>query len=353
MASKIDISNLTLNAEEATDAGSLILEREFVNGVLSANHDIYTGILYKEQIPFAGKIADALKKSSGCTPNQGGGVTLSEKFWDPEIFDARFQHCAADLNKLFKLFQKEQRINPDYFDKEGSQEMQMIYSLIAQMLRETLPVKVWFSDKAADTVANGGVFANGTDVDLYNVFDGIFKQIMAEVGAGDANYVEIAANAGADYAAQALTGEDAYNTLVAMRNAADERLLESGDAKFYVTRSVADKYRDHLRANTLGAGFIEIVEGGKTQLLFDGIPVEVMYVWDRVIKSVQDNGTKWNLPHRALLTTPANIPVGTVSESDLEELDSFYDKTLKQNIVDVAFSLDAKHLEPYMTVAAY
>lgn len=353
MASKIDISALTLNPQEATDAASLILEREFTNGVLSQNHEVYTGILYKEQIPFAGKLGDALKKSTGCTPNAGGNFALSEKFWDPEIFDTRYEHCASDLNKLFKLFQKEQRINPDYFDKDGAPEMQMIYSMISQMLRETLPIKVWFSDKLANNTTGGGVFADGTDLDLYNVFDGLFKQIMAEVGTGDSNYFAIDKNAGISYAAQALTGQEAYDTLVAMRNAADERLLESGDAKFYVTRSIADRYRDHLRANTLGAGFIEIVEGGKTQLLFDGIPVEVMYVWDRVIKAVQDNGTKWNLPHRAILTTPDNIPVGTVSESDLEELDSFYDKKSKQNIVDVAFSLDAKHLEPYMTVAAY
>lgn len=357
MASKIDITALTLNPQEATDAASLILEREFVNGVLSTNHEIFTGILHKEQIPFAGKIADALKKSSGCTPNAGGSVALSEKFWDPEIFDARFEHCAADLNKLFKLFQKEQRINPDYFDKDGAPEMQMIYSLIAQMLRETLPVKVWFSDKAAsvyDATNNPtGTLAPGTDVDLYNVFDGLFKQIMTDVTTGDDNYVAIAKNGGADYASQVLTPQEAFDTLEKMRNAADERLVESGDAKFYVTRSIADKYRDHLRAKTLGAGFIEVTENGKTQLMFDGIPVEVMYVWDRVIKSVQDNGTKYNLPNRAVLTTPDNIPVGTVSESDLEELDSFYDKKSKANIVDVAFSLDAKHLESYMTVAAY
>ena len=53
------------------------------------------------------------------------------------------------------------------------------------------------------------------------------------------------------------------------------------------------------------------------------------------------------------MTTPDNIPLATLSESDLKELTSHYDQTLKSNIIDVAFSFDAKFLEPYMTIAAY
>ena len=353
MASLIDITDLTINEAEAQGLGSLIVEREFVNGVLAQNHEINTGILYKEQIPFAGKLGDALKKSEGCTPNEGGGIPFSEKNWDPEIFDARFRHCSADVSKLFKLFNKVRKINPDYFDKQGSQELQLIYSVIAQMMRETLPVKVWFSDRNAETVTGGGVFSDGTDLDLYNVIDGLFAQIFAEITAGDLNYVPIAANDGATYAEQALTPEEAYNILAEMRNVADERLIEDPDAKFYVTRSIADRYRDELRNKSLGAGFLEVTEGGRSTLMYDGVPIEVMHSWDRTIKSAQDNGTAWNLPHRAVLTTPSNIPVGTLSTEDLENIVSFYDPVSRQNILDVAFSLDAKHLEPYMTVAAY
>lgn len=353
MASLIDIENLTMNEAEAQGLARLIIEREFVNGVLADNHDIHTGILYKEQIPFAGRLGDALKKSEGCTPNDGGSIPFSEKQWDPEIYDARFTHCAADVNKLFKLFQKVQRINPDYFDKSGSQEMQMIYSLVAQMMRETLPVKVWFSDRAADTVANGGVFANGTDIELYNVIDGLFKQIMADVSEGDPNYVAIDANEGESYAAQSLSPEDAFNILADMRAVADERLIADPDAKFYVTRSIADAYRSHLRTKNLGSGYLEFTEGGRPQLQFDGVQIETMFSWDRTIKSVQDNGTAWHLPHRAVLTTPENIPVGTLSTEDLEDFVSFYDPLSRSNIIDVAFSLDAKHIASYLTVAAY
>lgn len=353
MASLIDISGLTLNTEEAKDIAKLIIEKELVQGELSQICAIETGITHKMQIPFAGRLADSLKKASGCTPNTGSGIAMTEKVWDPEIFDSRWIHCAGDLNKLFKLFQKAQRINPDFYDRIDSQEMGVIYALISQMLKDTLPVKVWFSDTNAADIHGGGVFKDGTDLDLYNVIDGLFVQIFTEVASGDSNYVEITQNAGASYVAQALGPDDALGYLTAVVNSADSRLLADASAQILVTRTISDNYRDTLRNKTLGAGFMEVTENGKPQLYFDGYKVVTMHEWDRTIKSVQDDGTKWNLPHRIVFTTPDNIPVGTTSTDDFDTLDSFYDRTLKSNIVDVAFSLDAKHLEPYMTVAAY
>jgi len=352
MASLIDISGLTLNTEEAKEIGKLIIEKAFVQGELAEIHDIETGVHYDMQIPFAGQIADSLKASSGCTPNTGSGVVMTEKVWEPKIYDSRWEHCAADLNKLFKLFQKAQRINPDFYNRIDSQEMGVIYALIEQMLRTNLPVKVWFSDTAADLASGSGVFTAGTDLDLYNVIDGLFKQIFA-----DANIprVTISENGSASYALQdsEFSDEDAYNVLKNMVNIADARLLMDPGAKFLVTRSISDRYKNHLREKTLGNGFLEVTENGKTRLYFDGYEVVTMHEWDRTIRAAQDNGTTYNLPHRAVFTTPENIPVATVSTDDLSTLDSFYDQYRKSNIIDVAFSLDAKLLESYMAVAAY
>lgn len=353
MASLIDISALTLNTEEAKEIGKLIIEKAFVEGDLSQIHDIETGVMYDTQIPFAGMIEDSLKLSSGCTPNAGTGLVMTEKVWTPKIFDSRWEHCAAELNKLFKLFQKAQRINPDFYDRIDSQEMGVIYALIEQMVKNALPKKVWFSDVDADTIANGGVLKNGTDKTLYNVIDGLFKQIFAEVGTGDSNYVAITENAGVSYAAQALPVDAAVGYLTDVVNAADSRLLQDATAKILVTRTIADNYRNTLRTKNLGAGFMEVTENGRPTLYFDGYEVVTMHEWDRIINADFDNGTTKDLPHRIVFTVPANIPVATVSTDDLTTLESFYDQYRKSNIVDVAFSLDAKHLEPYMTVAAY
>jgi hypothetical protein len=353
MASLINVSQLTINPEEAKDVAQLIIEKGLLDGNLAKNHAIVTGIDHKMQIPFAGNIPDSLAKSTGCTPNEGAGVTMTEKFWDPVIYDTRFSHCQADLPILFKLFQRASKINPDFYDKIDSQELGIIFTLVTQMLNDTLPTKIWFSDKTAETVANGGVFKNGTNLALYNPINGLFKQIFTEVPAGSEYHTAITENAGASYALQALGADAAFNYLADVMNNADSRLLLEPGIKFQVTRTVADNYRNTIRNKNLGAGFLEVINNGVPTLLFDGVPVEIRYDWDRDIKALQDNGTKLNLPHRIVLTTPENIPVGTMSEDDLQNLDSFYDRTLKSNIVDVAFTLDAKLLETYMISVAY
>lgn len=353
MASLINVSQLTINPEEAKDIAQLIVEKGLLDGDLAKNHDIVLGIDHKQQIPFAGLLSDGLKASTGCTPNAGTGVLMTEKFWDPVLYDVRYAHCQADLNSLLKLFKRASKINPDFFNKIDSEELGVIYALITTMLNDVLPTKIWFSDKSAATVAGGGVFKNGTDVSLYNSINGLWKQLFTEITNTATNYTAITENAGASYVLQALPADAALNYLASVMNKADGRLLQDGTAKFQVTRSIADNYRNSIRSKNLGAGFLEIVQNGLPQLFFDGVPVEIRYDWDRDIKALQDNGTKLNLPHRIVLTPNANIPVGTMSTDDLNTLDSFYDQTLKQNIVDVAFTLDAKHLEKYMTSVAY
>jgi hypothetical protein len=229
----------------------------------------------------------------------------------------------------------------------------MIVSLIENMMVRELPTKIWFSDISALTVANGGQFKNGTDLTLYNIIDGLWKQIFAEINSGDLNYVEITENSGATYVAQTLPADAAVNYLTKVVESADSRLLSDPSARIMVTRSVADNFRRSLRTKTFGAGFLDTVEGGRPVLRFDGYEVAVRDDWDKNINSLLNNGTKLNKPHRILFTTPDNIPLATTSTDDFDTLVSFYDQLNRQNVIDAGFSLDAKFLESYLAVAAY
>lgn len=349
----INADALTLNAREAETMSEVIFKRVYNESDLAEYHEIETGIDVKTQIAFAGRLGLLGKKASGCTPNEANGFELTQKFWTPVLEDFRLRHCQADMPALLKLFRKSQRINPDFFDAVGTDEFGVIISAVETSMLENMHRKVWFNDTDAKLIANGGVFKAGTDLGYFNSFDGLFKQIFAEVPTGAGNNVAIAKNGGASYAAQALAEDEALGLFEKMVTAADERLVAADDAFILVTRSLADNYRATLRNKNLGSGFLEVVEEGRPKLYFDGIEVKVRYDWDRYIKTYQDNGTKWHLPHRAVLTTKSNIPVGTLGEDDLTKLDVFYDKTLKTNIMDAAYTIDAKHLEGYMTVAAF
>lgn len=349
----INADALTLNAREAETVSEVIFNRVYNDSDLAEYHEIETGIDVKTQIAFAGRLGLLGKKATGCTPNEAGGFELTQKFWTPVLEDFRIKHCQADMPALLKLFRKSQRINPDFFDAVGTQEFGVIISAVETAMLENMHRKIWFNDTAAQTVADGGVFKNGTDLDYFNSFDGLFKQVFTEVPSNAANRIDVSANAGTSYAGQALAEDAALAIFEKMVTAADERLVSAEDSFILATRSLADNYRATLRNKNLGSGFLEVVEEGRPKLYFDGIEVKVRYDWDRYIKTYQDNGTKWNLPHRAVFTTKSNIPVGTLSEEDLTKLDVFFDKTLKTNIMDAAYTIDAKHLESYMTVAAY
>ena len=350
MATKFDITGLTLNPQEATEVSEAVVEQVFVQNDLNQINDIQTGIQMKEQIVFVGQLGIGGEALTGCTPAEQDALEFTQKYWDPALIAGRFTNCQNDLNKLFKLFQKAQRTNPDYFDKEGSQEMGMLATAIIESIKTSVHAKAWYSDKAGDTFANGGNFTNGTNLGLFNQIDGLWKQIFAD---GNAYRYTISENAGASYNAQALADGKGYTVLKNLYNGADARLLGNPDARFVVTRSIWDNYLDYLESTEASGGNIQVMEDGRRALSYRGYPVLLNNEWDRLQNLYQNNGTVVFRPHRAVFTVPANQPIGTLSETDLQNLESWYEKKDKSNIVDFAYFLDAKLLESYMIAVAY
>lgn len=353
MPDLIDVSQLTMNPQEVTELNKVIFERVYNNPMLTEIHDIETGVQMKTQIVFADRINRVLGKLSvGCTPNEEEGFTMSQKYWDPAREDFRLEHCQADLPVLLKLFKKAQKMNPDFYNVVDSEEFGVLIAALEAAMTESIFIKAWFADTAA-AVAPGGSFTAGTDLARFNTFDGLFKQIFAEIPTTSSNYVAISQNAGASYAAQELPADAALSIFRSMFNRADKRLSKDTEAELLVTASLFDNYVDTLETKTIANGYLERTEGGTVTAMYRGVRLIMVDIWDRTIDTYQDNGTKRNLPHRAVLTTKANIPVATLSMEDLTKLDVFYDKYRKTNVIDAVYTIDAKHLQPYLTVAAY
>lgn len=358
MASAINNGAFTFNATEVADWSEVIHELTYGDPELNNIHDIQEGIKHNEQIVFAGSIGLMGKKvKANCVKNEISGVTMSNKFWTPVYEDFRLPHCSTDVNAQDKLVNQMARMNPDFMNViEGSNSTtgNFLVGKVMEGFKVALLRKAWFSDKAADTVANSGVLKNGTDKEYFNTFDGLFKQMFVAIPSGDALHVDIAKNDGASYTAQELAANESINTLKSMYNKADSRLLDSPNKKFYVTRTLYDGYINDLEdKQNQGAGNTLINENGKDRLTYRGVEVVKMQIWDRNIKEYEDNGTKYNLPHRAVLSTPLNLPIGTLSEGDWGELDAFYDKVSGKNYIDGIYSIDAKFMEKYLAVFAY
>lgn len=352
-----DLTALTMNEEEAQEVSQAIFEAVIMEGDLAEFHEIETGIEHKTQIPFIGNLGLLGYKQTGCSRTEdGSSIPLTEKFWDPVLIGDRLKHCATDVNALLKLFKKAQKINPDFYDRINGEEFGVIIAKVENAMKSMNNRLVWFGDTVAANVSGAGVITNGVDVKYFTPIDGLFKQIFIEVTTSASNYVAISENAGVNYAAQALAANKALTIFRNMHKAMDARFfqaLEDGAMpQFLVTREIMQNYWDTLEEKSLNFSLAE-TQDGISKMSYRGIPIKVRYDWDNNIRSYQDNGTKWNLPHRAILTVKENIPIGTLSTEDLTALTSWFEQKDKANYIDFDLKLDAKHLLPYLTVAAY
>jgi hypothetical protein len=220
---------------------------------------------------------------------------------------------------------------------------------------------IWFSDvDAADVNASPpGVLTAGTDPLYFNKIDGMFKQLFAIVAADAARLTSglTSRNGQASFAAQEFTAADTTarvvtNTLQNMRYGSDYRLRAMPNQMYVVTQSVADQYeRELTEANV--SFTTERLENGITVLKSGGIEVFGFQFWDRIIRTYESDGTKYNLPHRAVLLTKENMQVGTEDVANLSEMATIYDPIKKDMHLDTAYDIDAKIIEDYLVQAAY
>ena len=65
---------------------------------------------------------------------------------------------------------------------------------------------------------------------------------------------------------------------------------------------------------------------------YNGVPVYQIPVWDRMIMKYQNDGTKLNLPHRAVFGSPSSkCWIGTPANDLISELDIWFDKKDRMN----------------------
>lgn len=356
MASTLDLSGLTLNPQEVEDVAQAIFEAVYVKGRLSDYHDVRNGIQMKTQIPIFGLMGLVGKLDTGCGVNAATNqISTSQKYWEPKMIGFRLTHCQNDIDELYKMWKKSMIAKGVWEQIENGQIQFMTDRTLDAALESQLLLSSFGDTAAGNVTADGGVITDGVDKTFFTPIDGLWKQIFTGVTAGDITKVAISENSAVSYALQdALSADKAYTTLNSMYNKADSRLVSDPAIKFQVTRSLYDNLQDYLESKSLSAGFLERTENGKgSGLTYRGIPIVIRYDWDRNIRAYMDNGTTYDLPHRAILTPIANIPIGTSDEESLSSLDMFYDKTAREHYTDVDYRFDIKLLEEYKIVVAY
>ena len=358
MATPIDVSGLTLNAKENPDFSKFVYERVFLLGSLSQNHRVWGGVTMKEQIVFASNnILSGIKDATVARPKSGNKPTLTQKYWEPVKIGDTMEFDAPSLNALFKAYYDKISRYEQLYNIEGSDLEKFLMEVFAVSATSAVHRNVWLGDKA---VAVSGAGASGlkaaADVKFFDAIDGIWKKTFAAVTAGEVKRSTIAKNAAATFALQELAAGESVTIFRDMLKKADPRLKGDQTKVLFVTNTLFQNYIEYLQDKGTVYDITYTTEGF-AEVKWNGIPVRNMEIaWDLPIQSYFEQlntGLAYDKPHRALLTTPDNIPVATLNEGDFDELKAKYEEYERFTWMAYGFTLDAQLLEGYMAVAAY
>lgn len=115
------------------------------------------------------------------------------------------------------------------------------------------------------------------------------------------------------------------------------------------TTSMADNYMKTLEAlNGSEVAYGNLVNGQR-QLNFRGIPILIRQDWD--VRIANDMG--YLRRHRALLTVPENLVIGTDGVSDEMSVEMFYDQVKQNNHFRAEYKAGTQYVHEKLIVAAY
>ena len=99
-----------------------------------------------------------------------------------------------------------------------------------------------------------------------------------------------------------------------------------------MTKSLADALTYDVKKVYKNIMPWEVVFDGVQMANYNGVPVYSISIWDRMIQQYHNNGTKLNVPHRAVYTAPKNLLVGAPGAL-FSELDIFFDR--KERVTNI------------------
>ena len=97
----------------------------------------------------------------------------------------------------------------------------------------------------------------------------------------------------------------------------------------------------------------EVVFDGVEVSKYDGTTIVKCSIWDRFIQAYQNNKTKLNLPHRAVLCSPENLMYGCEGTEPMSDLDIWFDKKARKNYIYSTGKLGSMIGEDELVQVAY
>lgn len=340
MAVNINIQTFIDAIGKLSNADQLKLNNVIWKDAMTGNdfaklHTIKSGVRNGDLIPLGdkGKGYTFMQSTKGLASQCDDlpcdiSTTLSTKQWNTGRYTCSVEICYKDLEAKFLDFFNSDKCTLTEITESAF--VLFLKDLIAGHVQDSLWVKAYFGENAsASTYLNGN--------------DGIFVQLFANIPTTATNRVTILENANTDYATQSALdpqrGFEVFNELYKKRS---RTLRKRKDAKIHSTRTLAENYLFWLRDQKQ----VQCCQKDPTtstymedSLTIWGMPIVIVDEWDEIINDLADfnDGTKWDNPHRAILTYADNMPIGTC------EVDAFSNFEVKVNNYTDQFKLKPEY----------
>jgi len=343
--------------EEANEVSELIFKQIREDKTIQELYSLVPNITFDKHIPIIGLLSDIMQtKSANCEFPEGGAVVVTEKTWTPKTLQQEQRLCKDDTESKFHFWQSRNSNLVEKYDLTNSGELNYLIYLIEDAVKKAIVRVADFADTSAALVSGGGKITTAlgaTGVARMNAIDGLWSQFIAIGTANAEQLVAISENGEASKAAQLnLAADTAKLTFEGMILGASEDV--PNDAVIMCTRSLFNNYFKWLVDNSFDtATAVEGMDFRSITLAQYGVTIIERKDWDRNIKSYFDNGTTYDLPHRAVMTSRDNLLIGTESEAALSSFTSHYSEDTMKNIVREEIKIDAKVALDEAVMVAY
>lgn len=345
----LDLARFTFNGDTLHSVSELAFDEVIKGPDLNMIHTIYSNIVTYAQLGFVGKGGLVGVKNQGCDPTpQAWTVGTRDLKFDPQAWEILIALCYTDLESTAAVYSMRKGIDMSNF--EDTDYMAILLEVLLSSMNEFVYRLIWFEDKDAKNVADGGTVTDGVDTDYFTIIDGLFKQMRMQSADNPKQRVTIAENAGATYDAQSVTSDAAVSYIKTMYRQAPIQLRNLKDKFFLTTQGIWDAYAESLQsARYLETTYLNLVNGMQT-VSYNGVPIIAMPIWDEIITSYFDNGTKFDNPNRIVLSAKSVLAFGVDDPNAFENVESWYEKKDRKVYLQSMGKADAKLANPALFV---
>ena len=299
-----------------------------------------TGVTNGKKLGDIDSMGDVGEARSGCDPQYSKvNVTGIQKEWELGGWEIAKEICYDELENTIAEDSLNTGTDRAYLQDTPYWD-QILMPLLEKAMKEMFWRIVWFGDKDAKNIADGGILKAGINPKLFNMCDGLWKRLQAIIAANPNQHTEIAANAATTYLDQKngiLVPGAAIKIFDTLLADADSRIFDKPGSAIFCTNSMFKALRTDLveRYGKTTMPF-ENVATGITLSEYDGRTIIALDIWDRLIKKFEDTGTALNCPHRAIVCSPDKLFVGTNDKDKIASLSVHFNDKDRKNYIYAA-----------------